>query len=407
MRPATALAAGGRTVANLLSATEWMLPSPVTQVHTISVVPSHSPSSSPHHFAFSNLTTAPKRSGGKGEEEGSPRFEVVRDDLLHPLANGNKARKLDGLLPLLRRRGATDVVTCGGCQSAHAAATAVHCAEWGMRPHILLRGEQPDVPTGYNLISLMFGNVTYTSRSAYAQRDEMLYDHSRKVAGTGGTVLWVDDIGREDFVLDEDNGCEIGSRRVVIIKEGAGNVQALPGVIRLVDYLYNLSSFQKYEKVHIVVDAGTGTTAVGLALGAACLGLHWRVTAVMLADTLERYKEREKSLISDFKKLCHNNCHEMVGENDIGDSLVEWVERFSPRRFGKVLNGEIALCRQIAQQTGILLDPMYTLAGWEQAVDLCVRDSRTKVVMIHTGGTLGLCGLAQRYSPHFTSDEQA
>uniref|UniRef100_J3L361 D-cysteine desulfhydrase n=1 Tax=Oryza brachyantha TaxID=4533 RepID=J3L361_ORYBR len=382
-----------------------MLPSPATQVHTISVRPSHSLPSPPHHLAFSNLTTAPKRHGGKGEEEGSPRFEVVRDDLLHPLANGNKARKLDALLPLLRRRGATDVVTCGGCQSAHAAATAVHCAEWGMRPHILLRGEQPDVPTGYNLISLMFGNVTYVSRSVYAHRDEMLYDHARKVAGTGGTVLWADDIGREDFVLDEDN-CEIGSRRVVIIKEGAGNVQALLGVIRLVEYLYNLSSFQKHENVHVVVDAGTGTTAVGLALGAVCLGLPWRVTAVMLADTLERYKEREKALISDFKKLCHN-CHEMVGENDIGDNLVEWVERFSPRRFGKVLNGEIALCRQIAQQTGVLLDPMYTLAGWEQAVDLCVGDSKTKVVMIHTGGTLGLCGLAQRYSQHFSADEQA
>uniref|UniRef100_A0A0E0JMT5 Tryptophan synthase beta chain-like PALP domain-containing protein n=1 Tax=Oryza punctata TaxID=4537 RepID=A0A0E0JMT5_ORYPU len=344
MRPSPALTAGGRTVANLLSATEWMLPSPATQVHTISVLPSHSPPSPPHHFSFSNLTTAPKRNGGHGHEEGSPRFEVVRDDLLHPLANGNKARKLDALLPLLRRRGATDVVTCGGCQSAHAAATAVHCAEWGMRPHILLRGEQPNVPTGYNLISLMFGNVTYASRSVYAHRDEMLYDHARKVGGTAGTVLWADDIGREDIVLDED----IGSRRVVIIKEGAGDVQAL------------------------------------------------LVTAVMLADTLKRYKEREKSLISDFKKLCHNNCHEMVGENYIGDSLVEWVERFSPRRFGKVLNGEIALCRQIAQQTGILLDPMYTLAGWEQAVDLCVGDSRTKVVMIHTGGTLGLCGLAQR-----------
>uniref|UniRef100_A0A0D9V4H9 D-cysteine desulfhydrase n=1 Tax=Leersia perrieri TaxID=77586 RepID=A0A0D9V4H9_9ORYZ len=408
MRPPPALAgvaAGGRTFANLLSGTEWMLPSPATQVHTISVLPSHSPPSSPRHFAFSNLTTAPKRSGCRGEEEGSARFEVVRDDLLHPLANGNKARKLDALLPLLSRRGTTDVVTCGGCQSAHAAATAVHCAEWGMRPHILLRGEQPDVPTGYNLISLMFGNVTYASRSVYAQRDEMLYDHARKVAGTGGTVWWADDIDREDS-LDEDTGCEIGSRRVVIIKEGAGDVQALLGVVRLVEYLYNLPSFQKHEKVHIVVDAGTGTTAVGLALGAVCLGLHWKVTAVMLADTLERYKEREKSLISDFKKLHHNNCHEIVGENDNGDSLVEWVERFSPRRFGKVLSGEIALCRQIAQQTGILLDPMYTLAGWEQAVDLSVEDGRTKVVMIHTGGTLGLFGLAQRYSQHFTSDEQ-
>ncbi|KAM7252215.1 hypothetical protein ACFE04_024098 [Oxalis oulophora] len=49
-------------------------------------------------------------------------FYIVRDDLLHPLINGNKARKLDGLLPLLEQQSVTHVVTCGGCQSAHAAA---------------------------------------------------------------------------------------------------------------------------------------------------------------------------------------------------------------------------------------------------------------------------------------------
>jgi D-cysteine desulfhydrase len=63
------------------------------------------------------------------------------------------------------------------------------------------------------------------------------------------------------------------------------------------------------------------------------------------------------------------------------------------------------ICREIAQQTGILLDPMYTLAAWEQAVKPCRGDSETEVVMIHTGGTLGLFGLAQRYSPQFTANE--
>uniref|UniRef100_A0ACD5VYG1 Uncharacterized protein n=1 Tax=Avena sativa TaxID=4498 RepID=A0ACD5VYG1_AVESA len=270
MRPAPALAGGGRTLANILSATEWMLPSAATQVHTISVIPSHS--SSPPANAFSNLTTAPKSSGGQGKEQGIPRFDVVRDDLLHPLANGNKARKLDALLPLLRRRGATDLITCGGCQSAHAAAVAVHCAEWGIRSHLLLRGEQLDVSTGYNLISLMFGNVTYAARSVYAHRDEMLYEHARKVADASGTVLWADDIVRDDLAMDEEILCENDSRRVVIVKEGAGTVQALLGVMRLVEHLSNLPSFQKDEEVHIVVDAGTGTTAVGLALGAVCLG---------------------------------------------------------------------------------------------------------------------------------------
>lgn len=39
-----------------------------------------------------------------------PSFYVVRDDLLHPLINGNKARKLDALLPLLEDNAVTDVV---------------------------------------------------------------------------------------------------------------------------------------------------------------------------------------------------------------------------------------------------------------------------------------------------------
>lgn len=99
----------------------------------------------------------------------------------------------------------------------------------------------------------------------------MLYEHAIKVAGTNGTVLWADDIVRDDFAVDEETARENDSRRLVIVKEGAGTVQALLGVMRLVEHLSNLSSFQKDEEVHIVVDAGTGTTAVGLALGATSL----------------------------------------------------------------------------------------------------------------------------------------
>lgn len=37
-------------------------------------------------------------------------FYIVRDDLLHPLVNGNKARKLDALLPLVEDHLGTDVL---------------------------------------------------------------------------------------------------------------------------------------------------------------------------------------------------------------------------------------------------------------------------------------------------------
>lgn len=37
-------------------------------------------------------------------------FYILRDDLLHPLVNGNKARKLDGLIPLAEDYSVTDMV---------------------------------------------------------------------------------------------------------------------------------------------------------------------------------------------------------------------------------------------------------------------------------------------------------
>lgn len=96
-----------------------------------------------------------------------------------------------------------------------------------IRPHLLLRGEQPRVPTGYNLISLMFGNVTYASRSVYAQRSQMLHDHAKKVAGPDGLVVWADDITDLEWQEPELAGA---SRRVVIVNEGAASAVALLGL---------------------------------------------------------------------------------------------------------------------------------------------------------------------------------
>jgi D-cysteine desulfhydrase len=71
-------------------------------------------------------------------------------------------------------------------------------------------------------------------------------------------------------------------------------------------------------------------------------------------------------------------------------------------RFGNVLKGEVEACQQIAQQTGILVDPMYTLAAWEMAALLSEEGKgAVDVVMLHTGGTLGMFGLAQRYKSYF------
>lgn len=43
-------------------------------------------------------------------------------------------------------------------------------------------------------------------------------------------------------------------------------------MMRLVKYLSQPHVFGKEQEIIFVVDAGTGTTAIGLALGALCLG---------------------------------------------------------------------------------------------------------------------------------------
>ncbi|KAL8037826.1 hypothetical protein ABFS82_11G063700 [Erythranthe guttata] len=393
----------------------WALSSPDAKINQIKILNSNGGRLNLNgNISFRNFTQPCLNEVKKNQS--FPSFYVVRDDLLHPLVNGNKARKLDALLPLLEDNAVTDVVTCGGCQSAHTAAVAVSCAERGLKSHLVLRGEEPDIPTGYNLVSKLYGNVVYVPRSIYAKREEMLATHAESVIGCDGSIIWLNDLMEaslknhaqgqyRNFLKSDPLESPEKSRKVVIVNEGAGDAVALLGMIRLIKHLSESHLFGKNEALKIVVDAGTGTTAVGLALGVSSLGLPWEVNAVMLADKIDGYKKKEQNLISEFL----NSTASAFGKAPIrekNDGIVQWVERRVPRKFGNILKGEVEECRRIAQQTGILVDPIYTLAAWNLAADLSENgEERTKVVMLHTGGTLGMFGLAQRYRSYFRNPE--
>lgn len=50
------------------------------------------------------------------------------------------------------------------------------------------------------------------------------------------------------------------------------SIMLAAGVVRLVEYLSRDHLFGKDQQLKIIIDAGTGTTAVGLGIGAVCLG---------------------------------------------------------------------------------------------------------------------------------------
>ena len=56
---------------------------------------------------------------------------------------------------------------------------------------------------------------------------------------------------------------------------------------------------------------------------------------------------------------------------------------------------------QVARAHGVLLEPMYSLAAWEAAEQLAASSMPGDVAMLHSGGGLGLHGLAQRFPDDF------
>jgi 1-aminocyclopropane-1-carboxylate deaminase/D-cysteine desulfhydrase-like pyridoxal-dependent ACC family enzyme len=347
----------GPNLQELLSNRKWMLPDPsaeLTEIHT---------------------------------PEGA-NFRILRDDLSHPFIGGNKRRKLDALFPQLIGQGVEDVITCGGTQSAHLLAVAAAAAENGMRAHLLIRGEPPAVSTGNHLFATMFAHsIVYIKRSEYADRSTMLSKYAES--------------------LLNENKTSRSKETIAIIPEGGSDAPALLGMLRLINWLHTSGTVNNTNrKCTLIVDSGTGTSAVGLALGIVLANLpNWHVQGVYLAAPIEYYQQQTIDLVHSF---CVKE--RIPNENTIIKAVegrLSWIPRDKPRKFGNIEKNEVVKCREIGSRYGVLVDPIYTLAAWEATVNTSSKGSNSDenvsdVIMVHTGGVMGsLCGIAQRWPEEF------
>lgn len=110
--------------------------------------------------------------------------------------------------------------------------------------HLLLRGEQPEILTGYNLMSTIYGNVTYVPRTIYANREDMLKSYANSVAGNSGSVMLFSDIIQASsntelstspnfMQMNASRSEENHLQKILIVNEGAGDSVALLGNVKL------------------------------------------------------------------------------------------------------------------------------------------------------------------------------
>jgi 1-aminocyclopropane-1-carboxylate deaminase/D-cysteine desulfhydrase-like pyridoxal-dependent ACC family enzyme len=109
------------------------------------------------HLERASLATLPTALELGPLLDGGARLWVKRDDLTGLGGGGNKARKLEFLCGDAVANGARSLVTVGAGQSNHCRMTAAAGAKLGLEVHLVLSGDQPDVLTGNQLLSTLFG----------------------------------------------------------------------------------------------------------------------------------------------------------------------------------------------------------------------------------------------------------
>lgn len=294
---------------------------------------------------------------------------VKRDDMTSGAAAGNKIRKLELLLGHALSLGAQTVVTCGGFQSNHARATALSCAELGMRCILLLRVpdpaaayERPLELTGNVLLDALSGaEIRFVSPEQYQERVALLEQVRVEEAGNGRLAYLVPEGG--------SNG-----------RGALGYVEAMREVRGQLDL--GLAGGAPFDLVAHA--CGSGGTAAGVALGAPAFGVAKATWAFAVCDD-RAYFERVIGAIAQEARGFDPSLPELSG-------LVVDDQAKGPA-YGVMSDEQKEFLLTVSRATGLVVDPVYTgkaLFGLAEAVKRGDIRSGARILFLHTGGLPGL-----------------
>ncbi|MCX2583595.1 1-aminocyclopropane-1-carboxylate deaminase/D-cysteine desulfhydrase [Pedobacter sp. MR22-3] len=270
---------------------------------------------------------------------------VKRDDLIDPYISGNKWRKLKYILEKAKAERKNHLVTFGGAYSNHLVATAAAAARSGLQATAFVRGEE--VKNEMLLICSLYGmNLIFVDRESYKNKAGLYQRHF----GSNDSTYFID--------------------------EGGASAAAVIGCSEIISELT-----ETYD--HIFVAAGTGTTAAGLLKGIQDAGLNTKLHVIpvlkggsFIADEIVRYTALSNHLI------LHTDYH-FGGYAKTTPALLDFIKKFT-------------------QETGVLIDPVYTAKMFYAILDLYQQNQILpidNILAIHTGGLLGLLGMKDKF--HF------
>ena len=282
-------------------------------------------------------------------EEKKVELFIKREDLIHPFVSGNKFRKLKYNLLEAKKLKKKALLTFGGAYSNHVVATAVAGKLAGFKTFGIIRGDE----LTKNLKQTLEENATlreahengmklqFVTREQYRQKSS--FGFIEKMKNKWG-----------DFYL---------------IPEGGTNCLAVDGCEEIL-----IDEDSKFD--YICSAVGTGGTISGLINSSK---KHQKIIGFpalkgnFLSEEIRKFISRKKNW--SLQKAYH-----FGGYAKHTEELIDFINTFK-------------------EETGVLLDPVYTGKMLFGILDLVKKDTfaeGSKILAVHTGGIQGIAGFNQK-----------
>lgn len=259
-------------------------------------------------------------------------FSIIRDDTIHPYANGNKLRKLLGSLKNAAEFNKKHIVSFGGAFSNHALATAAVCKELKWPCTLFIRGNEHTASSNFYLQTMeaMGAKLIFTERNNYAKNKYELF-------------LELEQNDKTTYFIDEGGKSELAEEGIA-----------------------NLRNKVPFNTDILVLASATATTAKYLAKNLETSHPHCKIWAV---PVLKNFEEQIVQF-SPYKNT------ELIIDHTLGGYAKK--------------NSELEnFCTQFMDQSQIEIEPIYTgkaLFALHSEINKNNKLSDLNIVFLHTGG---------------------
>lgn len=301
-----------------------------------------------------------------------PSILMKRDDLTSLCMGGNKVRKLEYIMADALQSGADVVITTGGVQTNHGRLTAAAARKLGLKPVLVLTGEEPCEYKANLLLDYLLG----------AELHFVAPDHGLEPAERAQALEKA--VERKMRAVQAEY--EAAGHKCYIIPLGGSMRVATAGYLNgMLETQGQLISMGRKVN-HLLLATGSTSTTSALILANKVFNTGIKVVGISVWRTAEYCR---KQIPDDLKKDAE--FYEYDVRFDEQDFTI--IDDYIGRGYGIPTNECLKAVKLLAETEGIIVDTTYTGKALAGLIDL-TRKSYFKddeaVLFLHTGGGPGI-----------------